>query len=79
MTKPVALLLLLVGLLLYLLLVDLGVNAGRVHYGVTVGGYDVGGHTYPETFELLRERGKELEKAPIVLGAEGFDCRFTPK
>ena len=79
LTKPIAVLLVLVALLLYLLLIDLGVNAGRVHYGVTVGGYDVGGKTFPETVELLDDHGEELQETPIVLGAEGFDCRFTPK
>lgn len=33
----------LVGVLLYLLIVDLGVTAGRIHYGVSVSGFDVGG------------------------------------
>ena len=63
----------------YLFLVDLGINAGRVHKGVAIEGLDVGGRTFAETYELLKERGKELQREPVVFGAEGFDCRFTPK
>lgn len=27
----------------YLVLLDFGINAGRIHYGVSVAGFDVGG------------------------------------
>ena len=66
------------GLLLYLLLLDLGVNAGRIHYGVTVGGFDVGGLTMVEAVEKLDGRGEELRDEPVIFTREGFDCRFTP-
>ncbi len=69
---------LVLGLFVYLLLLDLGVNAGRIHYGVSVGGFDLGGLTMTEAVEELAERGQELREAPVILTYEGFDCRFTP-
>lgn len=69
---------LVLGLFLYLVLLDLGVNAGRIHYGVSVGGFDIGGLTETEAVEELAERGLELREAPVILTYEGFDCRFMP-
>ncbi len=77
-TKPVAALAVIVGLFVYLLLVELGVNAGRVHHGVSVEGYEIGGRTFREAEALLKKHGRELQEAPILFGAEGFDCRYTP-
>ena len=77
--KPVAFLLGAVAVLGYLTLIELGVNAGRVHYGVAVEGYPIGGRTFTEAVARLAERGKELERAPVVFATEGFDCRFVPK
>lgn len=76
--RIVALAALLVGLLGYLFLIDLGVNAGRVHRGVSVQGIDVGGQTFIEAEETLTLRGEELKVTPVIFGAEGFDCRFIP-
>ena len=76
--RLVGLVALLVGLIGYLALVELGVNAGRVHRGVTVQGVDIGGQTFVEAEETLTLRGKELKRTPVIFGAEGFDCRFIP-
>lgn len=69
----------LAGLLAYLVVVDLGMHAGRVHRGVTVAGFDVGGLTELEAFEALRERQALLESAAVVFIANGFDCRTIPE
>jgi hypothetical protein len=63
----------------YLVLIDLGVNAGRVHSGVRVDGVDVGGLTLTEAAALLNDVGEELKQEEIIPTAEGFDCRFTPE
>lgn len=65
-------------LLVYLVVVDLGMHAGRVHRGVTVAGFDIGGLTELEAFEALRERQELLEETPLVFIANGFDCRTLP-
>jgi hypothetical protein len=77
--KPVSFVLALIALVLFLLVVEFGVSAGRIHYGVEVDGVDVGGLTLTEAQGVLDRRGDELKTSPIVFGAEGFDCRFTPE
>lgn len=67
-----------VALLGYLVVVDLGMHAGRVHRGVRVAGFDVGGLTELEAFEALRERQELLAETPLVFIANGFDCRVYP-
>jgi hypothetical protein len=67
-----------VGALGYVLLLEFAINAGRVHRGVSVQGYDVGGLNYTEAVEELSARGTELKVAPMIFTTEGFDCRFTP-
>ena len=68
----------LVALLAYLVVVDLGMYAGRVHRGVNVAGFDVGGLTEIEAFEALRERQALLAETPVVFISPGFDCRALP-
>jgi hypothetical protein len=63
----------------YLVLIDLGLSAGRVHQGVRVDGVDLGGLTLAEAVALLEDAGEELKQEEIVPTAEGFDCRFTPE
>ena len=77
--KPLALLLGLLAFFVYLVLVDLGVNAGRVHYGVRVDGYEVGGHTFTEAVSLLTEHGNEVANEPIAYRVGSYRCQFTPK
>lgn len=67
-----------VAVLIYLVIVDLGIHAGRIHRGVDVAGVDVGGLTVAEAQEVLTERGRDLRRGPVVFTAPGFDCRFIP-
>ena len=71
---------LLLALFAYLVIVDLGVNAGRIHYGVEIrGDLDVGGMTPSEADEVLAERAEEMLYEPIVLGGQGISYRFYPR
>ncbi len=67
-----------VAVVTYLVVVDFGVFAGRIHPGVTVNGHDIGGMTIEEAERALVEKGKALRERPIAFTAEGFDCRFRP-
>jgi len=63
---------LVIGLLVYALILELGLSAGRVHQGVTVDGeIDVAGLTRVEVGELLQERTELLASEPLVFGARG--------
>jgi hypothetical protein len=66
------------GLLAWVILLDFGINAGRIHYGVHVRGTTVGGMTIEEAMVVLQERGEELRFEPVVLSAEGMNCSFIP-
>lgn len=68
----------LVALLGYLIVVDLGMHAGRIHRGVKVAGFDIGGLTELEAFDALEERQQLLGETPVVFIARGFDCRAFP-
>lgn len=69
-----------VSVLAYLVIVDLGINAGRIHYGVEIeGGVDVGGMTAAEADDALETRADEMASAPITLAAEGISVRFYPR
>lgn len=70
--------LLLVGIATYILIVDLGINAGRIHRGVEVAGVDVGGLTPGEAGAVLRERAERLRFELITFSNEEVVCRFTP-
>jgi hypothetical protein len=78
-TKIVVAVALVVGSFVFLVLADYGINAGRIHYGVSIGDVDVGGMTEAEAIDVLEERAEELEKAPVVFTAEGMDCSFDPR
>ncbi|HYO60783.1 MAG TPA: hypothetical protein VEU29_02670 [Actinomycetota bacterium] len=71
-------LLALIAVAAYLVIVDLGMHAGRVHRGVEVAGLDVGGLTELEAFDALRERQELLAETPVVFISPGFDCRVMP-
>jgi hypothetical protein len=63
----------LLALLAWLLIVEFGVNAGKVHYGVELrGDLNVGGMTRSELRGVLKERAEEMFFEPVVLGAEGI-------
>ena len=68
----------LIGLLVYIVIVDYGINAGRIHHGVTVRGIDVGGLTKEEAFEVLTDYSVQLETEPVLVTREGVDCHFAP-
>lgn len=70
--------LLVLGVGAYLILMDLGINAGRIHHGVSVGGITIGGMTFDEAKAELQETGSEIRFRPVVLSAEGMDCSFIP-
>lgn len=69
---------LLFGFVVWVVLLDLGINAGRIHYGVNVRGTTVGGMTIEEAMDVLQQRGEELRFEPVVLSAEGMNCSFIP-
>lgn len=62
----------------FVVIVDLGVNAGRIHYGVSVERVDVGGLTPPEAVDRLREHGLRLKSKAITFSAPGASCSFIP-
>src|SRR5688500_8733467 len=68
----------LVGLVAFLIVVDLGINAGRIHYGVSVSGADVGGLTRSEALEKLTARAEEIGETPISLLAQGLNVAVPP-
>jgi hypothetical protein len=76
--KMIVIAFLVIGALAYVLLLEFAINAGRVHRGVDVQGYDIGGLNYAEATDALNERGTEMKLAPMIFTTEGFDCRFTP-
>ncbi len=63
----------------YLAIVDLGVNAGRIHYGVSVNHVNVGGLTALEASAELEERAEELEQEPVLFEFEGIRRSFFPR
>lgn len=68
-----------VGVLLFLIVVDLGVNAGRIHYGVSVAEVDVGGMSRAEAVGPLRVRGRAIRNEPLLLTAEGLNVGIPPR
>ncbi len=67
-----------VALLVYLVILDYGINAGRIHYGVKVADIDVGGLTQEEARELLQQREEQLRDQPVLVTREGLTCHFEP-
>ncbi|MDQ3784167.1 MAG: hypothetical protein M3360_04720 [Actinomycetota bacterium] len=69
-----------VGLLVYLAIIDFGVSAGRIHHGVSVQGIEVGGLTQTEAARVLEARGRERRETRVYFGREGLRrLSFTPK
>ena len=69
----------LLGGLVFLLIVEFGVNAGRVHYGVTVAGHDVGGLTITELQDELTERGDMLRSIPVCFERDLIELCLNPE
>lgn len=65
----------------YLVIVDLGLSAGRIHRGVKVAGIDVGGLTVLEAFNKLDPIGDELARSPLnfVPTEAGPPCSVIPE
>ena len=70
--------LVLVGLLAYAIVVDLGANAGKVHHGVSVEGFRVSGLTESDAFGRLEARAEELETTGVVFQTGPLSFRFVP-
>jgi hypothetical protein len=64
--------------LVYLVLLDLGISAGRIHHGVSVQGVDVGGLTQAEATVRLRLRARDLKDDPVYLTGHGLDRSLLP-
>lgn len=67
-----------IGLSAYLVIMDYGLNAGRIHRGVNVRGIDVGGLTRFEAEDILEVEGDKLAEGPVILTREGMSCNFLP-
>ncbi|MGH2752256.1 MAG: hypothetical protein ACRDK3_15505 [Actinomycetota bacterium] len=73
--KTVLALVALAGLLAFALVADLGINAGVVHRGVTVQGFEVGGLTFEQTREALNAHRSTLRGSAVCFSGEGYrDC-----
>jgi hypothetical protein len=73
LTRVVVVLGVVVGLLAYAVVVDLGVSAGRIHHGVSLNGeVDLGGLSAAEAFDLLHDLKDDLIGEPIVFSTEGL-------
>jgi hypothetical protein len=69
----------LVALVLFAIVVDLGVNAGRIHYGVSVDGVDLGGLTRREAIGELEDRSEDLAADNVILlTAVGLNVGVRP-
>jgi hypothetical protein len=60
------------GICAYLVIADLGMNAGLIHSGVSVGEVEVGRMTGGEAFEALQDAGTEMAAAPVVFTTDGL-------
>jgi hypothetical protein len=64
---------LVVAVFVYLIVVELGINAGRIHHGVEVrGGITVGGLTPAEAEARLTKRAEAMLGEPVVFGTEAL-------
>lgn len=60
------------GLVAFALVLEFGINAGQIHYGVTVSAAGVGGMTVAEAEEFLRERGNLLQSEEVCFARRGL-------
>jgi hypothetical protein len=79
MAKPWIWLLGAAGIALYLVVVDLGVSAGRIHHGVEISGVDLGGLTESEAAVLLTAHAEKMRLAPVVFFGPGIRESLTPR
>ena len=66
-------------LVLFVIIVDLGINAGVVHHGITVSGLDVGGLTLEETQSALQEHRTRVRKAEVCFSGPDFEDCLLPE
>ncbi|MGH2806598.1 MAG: hypothetical protein ACRDKT_04915 [Actinomycetota bacterium] len=78
-SKVVLSIVLAIGVVVFLVLADYGINAGRIHYGVSIGDVNVGGMTEAEAIAALDEHVDFVDDFPVVFTAEGMDCSFEPE
>jgi hypothetical protein len=60
------------GICAYLAIADLGMNAGLIHWGVSVGSVDIGRMTGGEAFQALQDEGAEMAATPVVFTTDGL-------
>lgn len=66
-----------VGTSAFIIVVDVGVHAGRIHSGVRVDDIDVGYMTVDEAAETLEREVPEMLQGPVIFqGPPPVDCRF---
>ena len=68
-----------VGFVLYGVIVDLGVNAGRIHYGVQVDGVAVGGMTQDKAERVLQRAARGLRTKRLTFHRRGTVFHLEPK
>lgn len=68
----------LVGSIGFLLILEFGVSAGRVHHGVTVDGFDVSGLTLNDLQDSLFEKAHALEDEPVCFSHDAIRLCIDP-
>lgn len=63
----------------YVVVVDLGISAGRIHPGVEVAGIEVGGLTESEAAAKLRSAAVELRHRPIFFVRDRLTLWIAPR
>jgi hypothetical protein len=67
------------GIAVFLVILDLGINAGQIHYGVRIDHLNLGGLTEVEAVDLLDRRGQEMLQTPVRFSSDGVQCTFLPE
>jgi hypothetical protein len=65
-------------LAVYLVVLELGINAGRIHRGVSVGDVDVGGMTQAEAVAFLSGVGRDMRNSSITFTAGDVEFEVSP-
>ena len=65
-------------LAVYLVVLDLGINAGRIHRGVTAGDIDIGGMTQAEAAEFLTKVGRDMRNSTITFTTGDVEIEVLP-
>jgi hypothetical protein len=62
----------LLGIFTFVVIADLGINAGLIHYGVRVGHIDVGGMSPLAAERVIEDVGAEMASTPITFRGSGL-------